>query len=718
MVAVVGPPLGAGYDYSVGTSIPANMAHAVSVSLPRWQDNVDYEEGRLTDVMQIGYPRFFVHKSIQKLSTVLLRKFGTPGLPGQEGEACFLFPSARIADRCRSFIRAQSAAQDSAEASTPPPVRVVQFSLVLPSEDLTESTDLSLASDPVQLYIVLFPASKYPLAKSFWQHTGDGISSRLAEHCLTILEETGRLGDDDPSKPGSGSKTPAADETPTAHAAVTASPAEVAAPRRYSKNRHYARGGSTASGPAHAAASLATAPNTVLSSLPALRALQDAADPDAELVAGDHMRYVEERYGRNLPANSAALAKRALKRRIAGTLLLDRAIDTPERAGAAPEVGPTARSGTELSEDDVFLHPTGMSAIFRAHQTALRWRRETAGAAALGKSVCFGFPYTDTLKILQKWGPGCHFFGQGDDTELDDLEALLKETPTSSPPILALFCEFPSNPLLKSPDLARIRRLADEYGFLVVVDETIGNFLNVEVLPFADMVVSSLTKVFSGDANVMGGSLVLNPRGRFSAALRSVLVDGGEYEDTFWGVDAVFMERNSRDFAVRVEKIDANAEALATMLHEEMMASQASDAGKQVIKGVYYPKYVARRHYDACRRKVALPYSSSTEGQSAVTRRKEGGYGGLFSIIFTSMLASQAFYDALSCAKGPSLGTNFTLASPYTLLAHYTELDWAKQFGVESTLVRVSTGLEDTQELVAMFRRALDAAQQAEQRAR
>lgn len=57
-----------GYDYSLGTSIPANMAHAVSVSLPRWQDNIDYEEGRLDKVMQIGYPRFFIHKTIVKVS--------------------------------------------------------------------------------------------------------------------------------------------------------------------------------------------------------------------------------------------------------------------------------------------------------------------------------------------------------------------------------------------------------------------------------------------------------------------------------------------------------------------------------------------------------------------------------------------------------------------------------------------------------------------------
>jgi cystathionine gamma-synthase len=58
---------------------------------------------------------------------------------------------------------------------------------------------------------------------------------------------------------------------------------------------------------------------------------------------------------------------------------------------------------------------------------------------------------------------------------------------------------------LRSPDLKRIRALADKYDFTVVVDETIGNFMNVHVLPDVDVVVSSLTKIFSGDSNVMGG---------------------------------------------------------------------------------------------------------------------------------------------------------------------------------------------------------------------
>ena len=93
------------------------------------------------------------------------------------------------------------------------------------------------------------------------------------------------------------------------------------------------------------------------------------------------------------------------------------------------------------------------------------------------------------------------FYGYGSAADLDDLHSRC----SNGEKFAALFCEFPGNPLLKSPDLARIRRLADKFDFAVVIDETIGNFLNVNVLSPADVVVSSLTKIFSGDSNVMGG---------------------------------------------------------------------------------------------------------------------------------------------------------------------------------------------------------------------
>ncbi|KAG0346280.1 Folylpolyglutamate synthetase, partial [Gamsiella multidivaricata] len=72
------------------------------------------------------------------------------------------------------------------------------------------------------------------------------------------------------------------------------------------------------------------------------------------------------------------------------------------------------------------------------------------------------------------------------------------------------------------------------------------------------------------------------------------------------------------------------------------------------------------------------------------------------------------FFDALPFYKGPSLGTNFTLACPYTILAHYYELDWAAQFGIDRNLIRVAVGLEDREVLLQGFKEALDAIKEDE----
>ena len=124
------------------------------------------------------------------------------------------------------------------------------------------------------------------------------------------------------------------------------------------------------------------------------------------------------------------------------------------------------------------------------------------------KTSFFSFPYTDTLKILEKWGSGCHFYPESDEASIDELERFLSEERLrnpSEPPILSLFTEFPSNPLLRSVNLPRLRKLADEFDFVIAVDDTVGNFVNVDILPFVDILMSSLTKIFSGSANTMGG---------------------------------------------------------------------------------------------------------------------------------------------------------------------------------------------------------------------
>lgn len=111
------------------------------------------------------------------------------------------------------------------------------------------------------------------------------------------------------------------------------------------------------------------------------------------------------------------------------------------------------------------------------------------------------FSYVDTAKILEKFGPGCLYYGHGNAEELDDLEKKLQ----NGEKYAGFYCEFPSNPLLSSPDLERVRKMANEHDLIVIIDETVGSFVNVDVLSYADIVCTSLSKIFSGACNVMGG---------------------------------------------------------------------------------------------------------------------------------------------------------------------------------------------------------------------
>lgn len=329
-----------------------------------------------------------------------------------------LFPCHAAAARCLSFMR----------HNQEPYCRLVDL------ESFPEIQTASLA-DWLRVSVVFYPEASASLAKSFWQHTGEGISSRRAEY-LTRLFDEGIL---------------------VEHRQAVEKGLQQKGPRRYRKD------GSQESIP-----------------------IKSVFQPDSD--SKERLKFIEERYGRDLNLSVANQAKQAIKRRISGSL-------TNEDKTKFSTCGKSlASEKARVSENDVYLYQGGMNAIYTTHRLLLKARGQLP-------SICFGFPYIDTLKVLEKFGPGCLFYGRGDSADLDDLEKQL----VSGRAFLALFCEFPSNPLLHSPDLQRIRRLADAYGFPIVVDETIGNFLNVDTLTYADILTSSLTKIFSGDCDVMGG---------------------------------------------------------------------------------------------------------------------------------------------------------------------------------------------------------------------
>lgn len=274
------------------------------------------------------------------------------------------------------------------------------------------------------------------------------------------------------------------------------------------------------------------------------------------------------------------------------------------------------------------------------------------------------------MKLQQKFSPGCHFFGNGDSKDLDSLKKLLETSQIS-----CLICEFPSNPLLKSPPLETLWSLANRYNFILIVDETVGNPVNISILSHTHLIVSSLTKIFSGDSNVMAGSICINPNSSIYGFLKDWM--DKNYTNNLWCEDVIFLERNSRTFISRIKRINETARLLCDTLKSHPK-----------VKRIYYPKYDS----DLYDRFSAAPDS----------------YGGLFSIVLGSEEESIRFYDNLDVCKGPSLGTNFTLASPYVILAHYTELDWAEQFGIKRFLIRVSVGLEAADDLIKVFIDALN----------
>jgi cystathionine gamma-synthase len=255
--------------------------------------------------------------------------------------------------------------------------------------------------------------------------------------------------------------------------------------------------------------------------------------------------------------------------------------------------------------------------------------------------------------------------------------------------IQTLFCEIPSNPLLHTPDLHQIRKLADQYGFCVVCDETLGTYINVDILPYVDVAITSLTKIFSGGSNVMGGRLaipdndssidvlclayccsaVINPLSLHYQKLHTRLT--ATYQDLFFPGDAIILAQNSADFPERVHRCSATAHRLVERI-----------TGHPSIHSIYYPTLVPTAHlYERY-------------------RRTNGGYGYVLSILFHKPADAVLFYDKLDIRKGPNIGTNFSLALPYAQLSHVHELDWAESNGVPKHIVRISVGLETEASLV------------------
>lgn len=222
----------------------------------------------------------------------------------------------------------------------------------------------------VSIYIVLFPNDAFSVAKQFWQHTGDIISSRMAEYCLRILDQNESV----------------------SQASSTTQAIEESIKPKHGMGRYGRKFGSISSESSSSSIKNQNNNNNQPSSSSIEK--KENVEEKEEVEDVDQKFYVEERYGRNLPVEYADRAKRALRRRIAGVLTEEEIANhaslsnnddlSTEKDLEQQRQRKGERGIKGLSEDDVYLFPSGMSAIFHAFRLAT-----IVGDEKL-RSVCFG----------------------------------------------------------------------------------------------------------------------------------------------------------------------------------------------------------------------------------------------------------------------------------------------------------------------------------------
>ncbi|KAK4128938.1 PLP-dependent transferase [Parathielavia appendiculata] len=349
--------------------------------------------------------------------------------------------------------------------------------------------------------------------------------------------------------------------------------------------------------------------------------------------------------------------------------------------------------GGKVGEEEVWLYPTGMAAVWRLHQAMVEVRGK-------GKVVVLGSIFHSSFHLFEESEGGVKHFGKCDAESgvMEELEAWLEKEKQAGRRVAYVFAEFPSNPILVSVDLRRLRQVADKYSVPVVVDDTIGSFCNIDVSPVVDAIVTSITKSVSGYANVMGGAITLPPSSPLHGPLKSTLT--AQFINEYFHPDAAKLLANSASYLARSAILNRNALALATFLHSH------SQSPTSPVTAVLYPPFTdTHANYAAMMRPATADFMP--------------GYGCLMAIEFTTLRVARAFYDNLSVFHGPHLGAHHTLAFPFNDAIWGTDpegLAYIRTYGAKAEQVRVSVGLEEVEELVDTFKAALDVAEEERRR--
>lgn len=247
-----------------------------------------------------------------------------------------------------------------------------------------------------------------------------------------------------------------------------------------------------------------------------------------------------------------------------------------------------------------------------------------------------------------------------------------------SPDTKAIYVETPSNPLMQVSDLAALASVAHENGALLIVDNTFLTPYYQRPLELgADVVVHSGTKYLGGHNDALAGFAVVK-EGALAEEISYYAKTLGAVLSPF---DCFLVERGIKTLPLRMDKISANAQALAQWLRTR----------KEVTK-------------------VRFVGFSDHEGYE-VSKRQSTGTGGMISFyVESASLAEKILANVKIIQYAESLGGVESLIT-YPIRQTHADVpeEERNRRGINELLLRVSVGIENIDDLIEDLRRAIEA---------
>ncbi len=234
-----------------------------------------------------------------------------------------------------------------------------------------------------------------------------------------------------------------------------------------------------------------------------------------------------------------------------------------------------------------------------------------------------------------------------------------------------IWIETPSNPLLKIIDLAQVAEIARQHKLLSVCDNTFATPIIQRPLEHGfDLVVHSITKYINGHSDVVGGAIIAREKGELADRIGFLQNATGGVLSPF---DSFLVLRGIKTLPLRMQAHSANALAVATFL-----ASHSS------VERVLYP---------------GLP----SHPQHALAKKQMAHFGGMITFFIKGDLAdARRFLERCRLfTLAESLGGVESLVEHPAIMTHASiPREEREKIGIRDTLVRLSVGLENIEDLI------------------